>query len=103
MDNLSLAAADIDRIDDLPRAFTYRRQRALEAAEALSAPEVSSASVLDLSTVRLAVFFLKCALAAMPALALLAATAWVAAAVLGLAAAELPSMPLPIHAPDASQ
>lgn len=103
MDNLSLAASDIDRIDDLPRAFTYRRQRAQEAADALSAPEPPAVSALDVSTGRLAIFFLKCAVAALPALALLIAAGWGVAAAFGLAAAELPSIPLPIYAPDASQ
>ena len=98
MDNLLLAASDIDRIDDLPRAFTYRRQRARETADALSAPEPAPVSLLDVPTGRLAVFFLKCAVAALPALALLMGAAWVAAAGLGLVSPELP---LPIYAPEA--
>ncbi len=103
MDNLSLALTDIDRIDDLPRAFTYRRQRAREAAEALSAPEPMAADVLDVPIGRLAVFFLKCAVAALPAVALLAAVIGVVAAGLGVVSPELPSIPLPIYAPEASQ
>lgn len=103
MENLSLGVADIDRIDDLPRAFTYRRQRAREEADALSAPEPPPASVLEVSTGRLAIFFLKCAVASIPAVALLAAAVWLAAAGLGLVSAGLPSIPLPMYAPDASQ
>ena len=55
MENLSLAASDIDRIDDLPRAFTYRRQRAREAADALSAPEPAPVSLLDVPMGRLSI------------------------------------------------
>ena len=73
MDNLSLAISEADRIDDLPRAFTYRRQRAREEADAKIAPEARLAPLLDASFGQLAAFFVKCAIAAIPALLLLAA------------------------------
>ncbi|MEZ5926611.1 MAG: hypothetical protein R3D57_19760 [Hyphomicrobiaceae bacterium] len=84
MDKLSLALSDSDRIDDLPRAFTYRRQRALEAAESRNAPELADNGPLDVTIGRLTIFFLKCAIAVVPALCLLTAALWVVAALSGI-------------------
>lgn len=99
MDNLSLAAADIDRIDDLPRAFTYRRQRAREAADALSAPEPRPDSLLDVPLGGLSIFFLKCVVAAVPALCLAMAILWAVGAGLNAVFPELLQMQTLISAP----
>jgi hypothetical protein len=102
MDNLSLAIADTDRIDDLPRAFTYRRQRAQEEADAKRAPQAVPSFILDVSTGRLALFFMKCAVAAIPALVLLAAALWIAGVGLALLFPELLDVKITMPAPEAS-
>ena len=102
MENLSLAASDIDRIDDLPRAFTYRRQRAREAADALSAPEPAPVSLLDVPMGRLSIFFLKCVVAAVPALCLLTALLWVVGEGLEHLPPDLVQMKILRLAPEAS-
>jgi hypothetical protein len=100
MENLSLAIGDADRIDDLPRAFTYRRQRALEAT---AAAEPRPDSLLDIGAGRLALFFLKCVVAAIPALCLLTVLLWAAGEGLQYFFPELLKMKILIYAPEASQ
>jgi hypothetical protein len=101
MDTLSLAISEADRIDDLPRAFTYRRQRAREEADAKIAPEARLAPLTDASVGQLAAFFVKCVVAAIPALLLLGAVLWLAGEGLELAFPELVRMKIVIYAPEA--
>ena len=102
MDTLPLAIADADRIDDLPRVFTYRHQRARDAAASALSPEATPLTVLDVSTSRLALFFLRCVVAALPALLLLAAVLWLAGETLEVMFPALLKMKIMIYAPATS-
>jgi len=108
MSDPTLTIPDDEPSEDLPRAI--RRERDARAAEArardffgaATAPDAPPATVtrIDISFARLVAFFLKAALAAIPAILLLIAILWLMGTLLEWIYPELIKAKIMIYVPD---